>query len=86
MAEAERHRWRRVAALALLGIAIEGALFGIARLAPAMAGLMRPLYAAVAGVLAFSLWHAAQARRGGDRRRRDRRQASPNDGGPTGSP
>lgn len=76
MAEDARHRWRRVALLALLGVAIEAALFGIARLAPAMAGLMRPLYAAVGGVLAFSLWHASQARRGKDRRRQERRHAS----------
>lgn len=82
MPEAARYRWRRVGVLALTGLAVEAALFGVARLAPAMAGLMRPVYAAVAGVLAYALWHAAHARRGGDRRRRDRRQTSPSDRGP----
>lgn len=62
--------------LTVAGLAVEAALFAVARLAPAMAGLMRPLYAGVGGVLAYALWHAAHARRGGDRRRQDRRHES----------
>ena len=57
-----------------MGIAAEAALFMLARLAPAMSALVRPLYPAVAGVLLYGLWHAMHARTGGDRRREERRQ------------
>ena len=74
MDEAAKYRRRRVTTLAVIGIAAEGALFALSRLAPAMAGLVRPLYAAIAGVLVFNLWHAARRRGPGlDRRRGDRR-------------
>jgi len=76
LAEAERHRWRRVILLVLAAIALEGALIALARLAPAMAGLVRPLYAAVAAVLLYIIWHAARRRRGQDRRQADRRGSS----------
>jgi hypothetical protein len=74
--DGERHRWRRFALLACVGIVAEAALFGVARRAPAMAGLIRPLYAAVGAVLAYFLWHAAQQRRGKDRRQEQRRNVS----------
>ncbi|MGH7617095.1 MAG: hypothetical protein ACREPM_07705 [Gemmatimonadaceae bacterium] len=81
MADAGEHRWRRVAGLALTGVAIEAALFVLARRAPAMAGLVRPLYAAVAAVLVYTLWHTAHARRGRDRRREDRRDPTTSERG-----
>jgi hypothetical protein len=75
--EAAKYRWRRVITLALIGIMAEGALFILSRVAPAMAGLIRPLYAAVAAVLLFNLWHSARRRGPGlDRRRGDRRGES----------
>ena len=77
VADAERHRWRRVILLVLLGLVIEAGLFSVARMAPAMAGLIRPMYAAVAGVLLFAVWNAARRRQGQDRRQADRRQSSP---------
>ncbi len=76
MSEAAQHRWWRVARLAMMGIAAEAALFGLAKLAPAMSSLVRPLYPAVAGVLVYALWHALHARTGGDRRHEERRQSS----------
>jgi hypothetical protein len=76
VSDGERHRWRRFAALVAGGIAVEGGLFTLSKTTPAMAGLIRPLYAAVAAVLAYLLWHAAQQRRGQDRRQTDRRQSS----------
>jgi hypothetical protein len=76
VSDGERHRWRRFAALAAGGIAIEAGLFTVSRMTPAMSGLIRPLYAAVAAVLAYVLWHAAQQRRGRDRRQTDRRHSS----------
>jgi hypothetical protein len=77
VAEAKHHRWRRIVLLILLGIVIEAGLFGVARMAPAMAGLIRPMYAAVAGVLSYGIWNAARRRRGQDRRQADRREADP---------
>jgi hypothetical protein len=61
----------------VLGMVIEAGLFTLARSAPAMAGLIRPMYAAVAGVLLYGLWNAARRRQGQDRRQADRRQSSP---------
>jgi hypothetical protein len=76
LAEAARHhRWWRVARLAMVGVAAEAALYALAKLAPAMSMLVRPLYPAVAGVLVYGLWHALHARTGEDRRREERRQA-----------
>lgn len=59
--------------LIALGVLIEAALFVLTRLAPAMGGLVRPMYAAVAGVLAYGVWNAAHRRTGRDRRQTDRR-------------
>jgi hypothetical protein len=77
VADGERHRWRRFALIAAGGVVAEAALFGLARSTPAMAGLIRPLYAAVGAVLAYFLWHAAQQRRGKDRRQVHRRGDQP---------
>jgi hypothetical protein len=80
LAEAARHRWWRIARLAIIGIIAEAALFALERLAPAMSALVRPMYPAVAGVLVYGLWHAMHSRTGGDRRREERRQPTPTDG------
>jgi CHASE2 domain-containing sensor protein len=79
LSDGERHRWRRLITLVAGGIVAEAGLFAISWFAPVMAGLIRPLYAAVAAVLAYLLWHAAQQRRGQDRRQADRR--GPRDAG-----
>jgi hypothetical protein len=79
LVDGERHRWRRVTLLAMAGVAGEIALYVLAKHAPAMAGLIRPLYVTLAAVLAYQIWHAAQRRQGHDRRQVDRRASPPSD-------
>jgi membrane protein implicated in regulation of membrane protease activity len=72
-------RWRRIAVLGALALVIEMALMFVARLTPAMAGLMRPAYVLVAVIAILMGWQASRRREGSDRRQDERRDAEPND-------
>jgi protein-S-isoprenylcysteine O-methyltransferase Ste14 len=72
-------RWRRIAVITGIAVVVELALMFVARLAPAMAGLMRPAYVLVAVIAVLMLWNAWRRRDGSDRRQDERRDPSPND-------
>ena len=56
---------------------VELALMFVARVAPAMAGLMRPAYVLVAVIAVLMIWQAWRRREGSDRRQDERRDPSP---------
>ncbi|HXT14853.1 MAG TPA: hypothetical protein VN706_04445 [Gemmatimonadaceae bacterium] len=69
----DRARTRRIIIIAVITVIVEGALFAIARIAPALAGLIRPVYLVVLACTAITGWHALRRRPGHDRRHSDRR-------------
>jgi hypothetical protein len=69
----ERPRLIRVLILIAIAVVLEVALFSVGRVAPAIAGLMRPVYWVVGGLFAFAIGHASRQRATGDRRHSDRR-------------
>jgi ABC-type nickel/cobalt efflux system permease component RcnA len=70
------HRWKRIAAFSAIAGLFELGLMFVARLAPAMGGLMRPAYVLVGVVALFMIWHAWRRRGGSDRRQDERRDGS----------
>lgn len=70
------HRRRRVLSIILLALLLELALYGIAHLAPAMAGLVRSVYIVVAVVALILLVQSLRRRENGDRRQEERREES----------
>jgi uncharacterized membrane protein YuzA (DUF378 family) len=75
----ETHRWRRIFLLIAAALLLEAVLFAIARISPAMAGLMRSAYIVVGLLAVIVIVHASRRREGSDRRQDERRDPSPND-------
>ena len=75
MADPQHHRRQRIVGLAAAWAGVELALWLLTRFMPAMRGLMRPVYVAVAVAFGLALYHAARRRSGHDRRHGDRRVA-----------
>jgi hypothetical protein len=70
----ERAYVTRIVRFVVTLVVIELLLFVIAKLAPAMATLFRPVYWIVAALFVVPIWHAARKRAPGhDRRQADRR-------------
>jgi len=74
MPDAEQYRTRRIATVLITTIVVEVGLVALAHFAPAMRGLIRPVYFIVLLVGAFSFWHAVRPRTGQDRRHGERRR------------
>jgi hypothetical protein len=64
---------KRVLRIVIGGVVIELALALLAHLAPAAAGLIRPVYWIVAGICLVGIAHALRKRSGHDRRTGQRR-------------
>ena len=64
---------RRVLRIVIGGVIIEVALALLAHFAPAVAGLLRPIYWIVAAICLIGIAHALRKRSGHDRRVKDRR-------------
>ncbi len=67
---------RRALHLVIVLVVLEAAAYVIGRMAPAMAGLMRPIYVLLLVSFAFPIWHASRHRTGHDRRHSERRHTS----------
>ena len=72
-AMSENFRWRRIARLLAIGLALEIGLLLLARMAPAMAALSRSGMIVVAAAFGLAALNAARDRNGRDRRNGDRR-------------
>jgi hypothetical protein len=75
----EVHRWRRILLLIAAALLLEAALFAVARIAPALAGLIHSAYIVVGLLAVIVIIHAFRRRDGSDRRQDERRDPSPND-------
>lgn len=77
MQAADRAHLTRVLRLIVIAILVEGALMGVGRWQPAMAGLFRSVYWVVGIVFLVLILRALRRRKGGDRRHTDRRHEVP---------
>ena len=71
----DQPRTRRVVGLVAVGLAVEAALLGVVKLAPAMGTIMHPVYVVVAVLFALAIWHSGRRRT--ERRHGERRHAAP---------
>ena len=69
----EHHKRNRILRMAAVALAVEIALAGFNRIAPALASIGRTAMWIVAIATAFSIWQGSRNRGGGDRRHADRR-------------
>jgi hypothetical protein len=69
----------RVVRLTVAAVIVETCLVGIARLQPAMGGLLRSVYWLVGGVFAVLIFRALRKRSGRERRHGERRHSAPVD-------
>jgi ABC-type nickel/cobalt efflux system permease component RcnA len=77
----EPRRWKRIGVFFAIALVVELGLMLVARLAPAMAGLMRPAYVIVGAIALFMLWNAWRRRNGSDRRQDERRDPADDSNG-----
>jgi hypothetical protein len=71
------HRWRRITLLVLGLLVIEAGLMVVSRMAPAMSGLMQPVFWIVAIVGLVLIARSSRRREGSDRRQDERRDVPP---------
>jgi len=76
VSQSPRYRWplRRLLRLTVTAAVVEALLLVVRHLAPALAGLLRPMYWLVALGFGVAAWRATQVRHGADRRHHDRRE------------
>lgn len=68
-----RARTRRIVLILIIAVAVEAALYALAKRAPALASLIFPVYFIVMLIAAYSIMHALWRRARNERRHDDRR-------------